>query len=123
MAVVVKRYEATDPMPEEYRDLLIRLLRIQADTETYLLTPKGWAQYAHIADLAPTMEDRAKVAHYLAEECRHGYMAYQLLKELGVEVTPEDFEGSRNLYVFEKWLESWAEFGMFNFLADRVGRL
>jgi len=50
-------------------------------------------------------------------------MAYQLLKELGVGVTPEDFEGSRNLYVFEKWLESWTEFGMFNFLADRVGRL
>ena len=122
MAGVMKRYEATDPMPEEYRDLLIRLLRIQADTETYLLAPKGWAQYAHIADLAPTLEDRAQVAHYLAEECRHGYIFYQLLKELGIEVTAEDFDGPRDLYVFDKWLESWTEFGIFNFLTDRVGR-
>lgn len=117
------RYEATDPMPEEYRDLLIRLLRIQADTETYLLFPKGWAQYAHVMDLAPTLEDRVKVAQYLAEETRHGLIAYKLLKDLGVEVTEQDFEGAhRDLYVFDKWLESWTEFALFNFLADRAGR-
>lgn len=119
----MRRYEATDPMPEEYRDLLIRLLRIQADTETYLLFPKGWAQYAHIVDLAPTLEDRVKAAQYLAEETRHGLIAYKLLKDLGVEVTEQDFEGEhRDLYVFDKWLESWTEFGLFNFLADRAGR-
>lgn len=120
---VMQRYEAMDPMPEEYRDLLIRLLRIQADTETYLLFPKGWAQYAHIVDLAPTLEDRVKVAQYLAEETRHGLIAYRLLKDLGVEVTERDFEGEhRDLYVFDKWLSSWTEFGLFNFLADRAGR-
>jgi len=120
--MVVKRYEPSDPIPDEYRDLLTRLLWIQADTETYILAPKGWAQYAHIADLAPTMEDRASVAHYLAEECRHGHIFYRLLKDLGVEVTEADFEGPRELYVFEKWLESWTEFAIFNFLADRAGR-
>jgi ring-1,2-phenylacetyl-CoA epoxidase subunit PaaA len=118
-----RTYEAMDLMPDEYRELLVRLLRIQADTETYLLFPKGWAQYAHIANLAPTLEDRVKVAQYLAEETRHGLIAYRLLRELGEDVTAQDFEGEhRNLYIFDRWLASWTEFALFNFLGDRAGR-
>lgn len=117
-----KPYEATDPMPEEYRELLIRLLMIQADTETRILFD-DWPRYARFPELAPTLEDRMVVISYLREEAGHGYMAYKLLADLGVHLTAADFEGKKHfVYVFDELPESWTELALFNCLGDRAGR-
>jgi len=122
MSLATKPYEATDPMPGEYRDLLIRLLMIQADTETRILFD-DWPHYARFPEFAPTPEDRMVTISYLREEAGHGYMAYKLLADLGVHLTAKDFEGKKHfLYVFDELPESWTELALFNCLADRAGR-
>ncbi|MGH7966623.1 MAG: hypothetical protein ACRERD_33140, partial [Candidatus Binatia bacterium] len=93
---VMKHYEATDPMPDEYRELLLHVLRIGADIETSLLFPET-DYLKHVIDFAPTPEDRIKIADLYVQELQHGYIFYQLLRELGITMTVDNFKGARKL--------------------------
>ncbi len=113
-------YEAADPMPADYRKLVLHLLWIGADVETTLLF-KETDYLKKIIDLAPTPLDRLQISHLYAQELEHGYIFYQLLKELGVEPTAEDFKGGRRVYFGEVALDTWTDVALMNCLSDRVG--
>lgn len=107
-------------MPEEYRDLILRLFYIQADAEIggpHLYVDKWLLR-------APTADDMWRVARIAAEEVDHFRKFNNLLKQLGssaddlIHKDPED----RMIDVFRHSMDAWVDFCTFSFLIDRVGR-
>src|SRR5713101_3434003 len=85
-----RTYEAHDPMPEEYRDLIIRLIK---ETGEFGST-KGYQRFlrevvTRIVDLAPDNASRVRVADFYADETRHGFIFEGLLRELGFDPVQE----------------------------------
>jgi ring-1,2-phenylacetyl-CoA epoxidase subunit PaaA len=109
-------------MPEEYRETLIRLLRVHADTEASVIFPEtDWIR-DHIA-FAPTPQDRVIEAAIYADEQRHGLLFYNLLRELGIEVTAEYFRGRRSLGFANLGVACWADVVLLHFLTEKAGML
>lgn len=108
-------------MPEEYKDLLVRLLTIQADCEIggpHVYGPR-W-----LLD-APTADDMFRIIHILAEEVDHFRGFNGLLKELGNDRSDllRSAPANRILEAFrETDIPSWAEVATFCCLIDRVGK-
>jgi ring-1,2-phenylacetyl-CoA epoxidase subunit PaaA len=108
-------------MPEEYRDLLVRLLTIQADCE--IGGPNVYGREWFLS--APTADDMYRVTHILAEEIDHFRHMDRLLRMIGVDRS--DLLRRRNP---ERFLEAfqvtdvptWADVATFCCLVDRVGR-
>lgn len=89
-------YEPGDPMPDEFREVLVRLLRVHADTEASVIFPEtDWIR-DHIT-FAPTAEDRVIEAGIYADEMRHGLLFAKLLREVGIEVSADYFRRERSL--------------------------
>jgi ring-1,2-phenylacetyl-CoA epoxidase subunit PaaA len=108
-------------MPEEYRDLLIRLLTIQADCEIggpHVYGPQWFLN-------APTSDDMFRVTHIIAEELDHYRHMDGLLRELGVDRSDllRRDNSERFLEAFRvPYAPSWADVAAFCCLIDRVGR-
>jgi len=117
-----KPFEADDPMPEEYREILIRLLKVHADTETSVIFPEtDWIR-SHM-NLAPTPEERVIEASIYADELRHGLIFYKLLRELGTEVTVDYFRKERTLDFANVPVETWMDVVLLHFLTEKAGML
>jgi ring-1,2-phenylacetyl-CoA epoxidase subunit PaaA len=108
-------------MPDEYRDLLVRLLTIQADCEIggpHVYGPQWFLN-------APSADDMFRLTHIIAEELDHFRGMFRLLNDLGVDRsdllrranTERDLEAFRVTDV-----PSWADVATFCCLVDRVGR-
>lgn len=107
-------------MPSEYRDLLVRVLRIQADCEIggpHLYFDK-WLLGA------PNGDEQFRVARTIAEEIDHFRKMNRLLLDLGFDATDRLFVPKPERYVdaFRADMPSWAEWCVFGFLIDRVGQ-
>jgi ring-1,2-phenylacetyl-CoA epoxidase subunit PaaA len=108
-------------MPEEYRDLVVRLLTIQADCE--IGGPNVYGRQWILS--APTSDDMFRLTHIVAEEIDHFRHMDRLLREIGVDRS--DLLRRRNT---ERFLEAfqttevptWADVAAFCCLIDRVGR-
>jgi 1,2-phenylacetyl-CoA epoxidase catalytic subunit len=108
-------------MPEEYQDLLVRLLTIQADCE--IGGPHVYG--AHWFLNAPTADDMFRVTHILAEEIDHFRMMNHLLNEIGQDRSGllRHTQGERYVDAFRVTdVPSWADVAAFCALIDRVGR-
>lgn len=115
-----KTFEAGDRLPDEYRELLYRLLKVAADTETSLLFPEtDWLK--GIIDLAPTPADRIRITRLYWEELNHGWFFYKIWEDLGVTPKADDYLGARDLYFASTPLETWTDVALMNCLSDRVG--
>lgn len=112
--------EDFDKMPKEYKELLIRVLLVQTDSELggpdlYL---DSWAREA------PTLEDQLLLVKTAYEEIDHHRRFAMVLEDLGVgtsEITKRR-RHERILETFRDPLENWAEMGTFGCLIDRVGQ-
>lgn len=109
-----------DKMDPEYRDLLGRVLTIQADCEIggpHLYTKD-------ILPSAPSKIDQLIVARTAAEEIDHYRKIARVAGDAGVDVSfvltwPNQ---KRYLDAFRGIIQSWEDFAVFGFLIDRVGR-
>jgi ring-1,2-phenylacetyl-CoA epoxidase subunit PaaA len=108
-------------MPEEYQDLLVRLLTIQADCEIggpHVYGPQWFLN-------APNAEDMSRVTHVLAEEIDHFRAMNNLLKSIGVDRSDllRHENSERFLDAFKVTnVPTWADVVTFCALIDRVGR-
>ena len=109
-----------DKMPKEYRELLVRVLIVQTDSELggpdlYLET---WLRNA------PTVQDQLLLAKTAYEEIDHHRRFGKILRELGVDPDPitRQRREDRMLETFRYPLETWGEMGAFGCLIDRVGQ-
>jgi ring-1,2-phenylacetyl-CoA epoxidase subunit PaaA len=115
------KIEAKDfaKMPQEYKDLLIKVLTIQADSELGgpHLYVESWILNA------PTAEDQMMLAKTAAEEIDHHRKFVKVLAELNVDVSEQikHRRQDRMLEIFRDPLETWADMGCFGTFIDRVG--
>lgn len=111
---------ALEAMPEEYQQLLARVLTIQADCEI-------GGPHLYVKDMlltAPTKVNQLIVARTAAEEMDHYRKIAVLAGEIGVDTSfllsiPNQ---KRYLEAFRGLISSWEDFAVFGFLIDRVGR-
>src|SRR5262244_2166363 len=75
------RIESVEEMTEEYRDNLIHLMTMQADSEL-----AGGYGYVPWITKAPGVEEKHVVAQIVKDEIRHATVMYGLLADLGVNV-------------------------------------
>src|SRR4029078_7279187 len=75
------RLESAAEMTGEYRENLIHLLTMQADSEI-----AGGHGYVPWITRAPTVEEKHVVAQIVKDELRHATVMYGLLADLGVDV-------------------------------------
>ena len=75
------RIEARDEMSAVYRDNLVHLMTMQADSEL-----AGAYGYVPWIMKAPGVEEKLVVAQIVKDETRHAKVMYDLLEELGVDV-------------------------------------
>ena len=111
---------ALEAMPEEYQQLLGRVLTIQADCEI-------GGPHLYVKDMlltAPTKVNQLIVARTAAEEMDHYRKIAVLAGQIGVDTSfllsiPNQ---KRYLEAFRGLISSWEDFAVFGFLIDRVGR-
>ncbi|HEY7362519.1 MAG TPA: Phenylacetic acid catabolic protein [Methylomirabilota bacterium] len=129
------RLESPEEMTPEYREYLVHLMTMQADSEL-----AGGYGYVPWITKAPTVEEKHVVAQIVKDEIRHATVMYGLLADLGVEVErhvqahDEIFTmridakadigtaritSDKRVNIFYYPIETWADFIFFNFCMDR----
>ncbi len=128
--------EATDPMTAEYRENLLNLMLMQADSELV-----GGYGYIPWISKAPSIEEKLIVANIVRDEVLHGKRMFTLLRDLGIDVDSrirehdEQFQfriddpnanigterkaADKRVNIFYYTIDTWTDFIMFNFCMDR----
>ena len=109
-----------EKMNPEYRELLGRVVTIQADCEI-------GGPHLYVKDIlpsAPTKADQLVVARTAAEELDHYRKIARVAGDMGIDVSfvvswPNQ---KRYLDAFRGIIKTWEDFSVFGFLIDRVGR-
>jgi ring-1,2-phenylacetyl-CoA epoxidase subunit PaaA len=118
-----QKFGEGDPLPDEYRELLVRMMSIQARIESeYMYCPE--LTLVVPLNLAPTPEDKVDYADFFSDEVRHASYWKAILKGLGVEVDREYLMRTpMPIYVFSMRDDNptWVDFAFFSFFADRQG--
>ncbi len=118
-------YEAHDPMPEEYRQLVIRLIK---ETGEFGST-KGMQDFlrtlvTRVIDWAPDLASRVRVADFYADETRHSFIMEGLLRQLGVDPVKEFGDGFltsiEGLHLLLTEINCWTDFALCTCLLDRA---
>ncbi len=121
-AAGVRKYETATEVPADMRELIVKLMVVQADTEFASIQ-----QHRPWLDRAPTLEDRWIEARIVADEARHGLQACRILRDFGEEGQQliDDLlsrpEGHHKLDAFNMRFDRWSDVGAFTFFVDRVG--
>jgi ring-1,2-phenylacetyl-CoA epoxidase subunit PaaA len=112
--------EDLEKMPTEYKELLERVLTIQADCEI-------GGPHLYVKDILPTAPSRVNqliVARTAAEEMDHYRKIAKLAGDIGKDTSPllSIPNQKRYLEAFRGVIKTWEDFAVFGFLIDRVGR-
>ena len=112
----MERIETAEQMTPEYRESLIHLMTMQADSEL-----AGGLGYVKWIGAAPTMHEKFMMAKIVKDEIGHAQMMYRLLGQLGVDVDRhiEEHQMGDRLDIFYYDIPTWNDLVMFNFLMDR----
>ena len=129
------RLESAAEMTPEYRENLIHLLTMQADSEL-----AGGYGYVPWITKAPTVEEKHVVAQIVKDELRHATVMYGLLADLGFDVESHvrqhdeiftmridagrdigtaRITSDKRVNIFYYPIDTWADFIFFNFCMDR----
>lgn len=129
------RLESAGEMTPEYREQLVHLMTMQADSEL-----AGGYGYVPWITRAPSVEEKHVVAQIVKDELRHATVMYGLLADLGVDVErhvqhhdemftmridasadigTRRITSDKRVNIFYYPIESWADFIFFNFCMDR----
>jgi 1,2-phenylacetyl-CoA epoxidase catalytic subunit len=115
-----QRFEEGDPLPPEYRELLLKMLRHEGERAGNKSFLGFMATCLDVAEtLYPTAEARLIKAEYLAEELKHAIMFHRLAVGLDPDFACRDVPYAH--YTFHLPRESWADDALFHFLVDLNG--
>ena len=109
-----------DKMDPEYKELLGRVMTIQADCE--IGGPQLYVR--DILPTAPTKVDQLIVARTAAEELDHYRKIARIAGDIGIDASFVLSRPNRERYVeaFRGKITTWEDHAVFGFLIDRVGR-
>lgn len=121
-----------EEMTEEYREHLLNLMMMQADSEL-----AGAFGYVPWIMKSPSIQETLTVAQIVKDEVRHARVMYRLLEQMGkdvqgyydshnfsLRVTDKDIGTERvaddkRVNIFYYPIDTWFDFIMFNFCMDR----
>lgn len=128
--------EVDSPMTADYRDNLLNLMTMQADSEL-----AGSYGYIPWITKAPSIEEKLITANIVRDEVLHGKRMFKLLEDLGIDVDTrikehdESFQqriddseanigterkaSDKRVNIFYYPIDTWTDFIMFNFCMDR----
>ena len=118
----IPKFDLNDPMPEDYRKLLVKLCCVEHGIEMISRTAildflsKVWAVGTY---QAPSPFERVRTASYCWQEVGHSEMFYNIAYDLDPELANEDLPVTQ--YAFHMDFPTWTELAAVNFLTDRVG--
>jgi 1,2-phenylacetyl-CoA epoxidase catalytic subunit len=114
------RFDEEEPLPEEYKTLLLRMLRHEGERAGNKSFLGFMATCLDLAEaLYPTAEARLIKSEYLAEELKHGIMFHRLAVGLDRSFALLDVPYAH--YAFHLPRETWADDAMFHFFVDLNG--
>jgi 1,2-phenylacetyl-CoA epoxidase catalytic subunit len=114
------RFDEGDPLPEEYKSLLLRMLRHEGERAGNKSFLGLMATCLDLAEsLFPDRETRLLKAEYLAEELKHAIMFHRLAVGLEHDFALRDVPYAH--YSFHLPRESWADDAYFHFFVDLNG--
>ena len=112
--------ENQDHMTAQYKDDLIRILTVSADTE--LVSAPA---YYNAARQAPSVNAMISALAIIQDEMGHAHIGYRLLEDLGVNKEEMIYRRAARQfkypYAFDVPLESWEELVVANAFYDRAG--
>jgi ring-1,2-phenylacetyl-CoA epoxidase subunit PaaA len=112
--------ETEDHMTAQYKEDLIRILTVSADTE--LVSAPA---YYNAARKAPSINAMISALAIIQDEMGHAHIAYRLLEDLGVNKEEMIYRRAARQfkypYAFDVALESWEELVVANAFYDRAG--
>ncbi|PYM91505.1 MAG: hypothetical protein DME04_19005 [Candidatus Rokuibacteriota bacterium] len=114
------RFDEDEPLPEEYRSLLTKMLRHEgerAGNKSFLGFMGTCLDLAEA--LFPTAEAKLLKAEYIAEELKHAIMFHRIAVGLQHDFALRDVPYAH--YTFHLPRESWADDALFHFLVDLNG--
>jgi ring-1,2-phenylacetyl-CoA epoxidase subunit PaaA len=113
-------YDEGDNLPDEYRTLLMKMLRHEgerAGNKSFLGLMGSCLEISEL--FAPNAEARLLKSEYLAEELKHAIMFHRLAVGLDQDFALRDVPYAH--YAFHLPKESWADDAFFHFLIDLNG--
>lgn len=116
----VYRFDEGDPLPEEYKALLLKMLRHEgerAGNKSFLGFMGTCLELAEA--LFPTAEAKLIKAEYVAEELKHAIMFHRLAVGLDRSFALRDVPYAH--YTFHLPRETWADDAYFHFFVDLNG--
>ncbi len=118
----IRKFETPEELPEKYRNLLKKMLFVQADTEFASVQ-----QHLEWQQNSPSPEDKWVLSRIVADEVRHGLTMTRLLKQFGKEGEQMVQKllarkiGEHTLDSFNIEFENWESVLAFTCFVDRVG--
>src|SRR5215468_9677855 len=130
-----ERLESPAEMTDEYREALVHLMTMQADSEL-----AGGYGYVSWIQKAPSVEEKHVVAQIVKDELRHAAVMYGLLGDLGFDVDDHvrrhdeiftmrieadadigtrRITSDKRVNIFYYPIDTWQDFVFFNFCMDR----
>jgi 1,2-phenylacetyl-CoA epoxidase catalytic subunit len=114
------RFDEGDALPDEYRSLLVKMLRHEGERAGNKSFLGFMATCLDLAEaLFPTAEAKLLKAEYLAEELKHAIMFHRVAVGLQHDFALRDVPYAH--YAFHLPRESWADDAWFHFLVDLNG--
>ena len=114
------RFEEGDPLPDEYRALLLRMLRHEGERAGNKSFLGFMATCLDLAEaISPDATSRLIKAEYLAEELKHAIMFHRLAVGLERDFALKDVPYAH--YAFHLPRETWADDAYFHFFVDLNG--
>jgi ring-1,2-phenylacetyl-CoA epoxidase subunit PaaA len=114
------RFDENEPLPAEYKSLLLRMLRHEGERAGNKSFLGFMATCLDLAEaLFPTEEAKLLKAEYLAEELKHAIMFHRLAVGLDRSFALLDVPYAH--YAFHLPRETWADDAMFHFFVDLNG--
>lgn len=112
--------ESEEHMTDQYKEDLVRVLTVSADTE--LVSAPA---YYNAARHAPSVNAMISALAIIQDEMGHAHIAFRLLQDLGLDKDKLIYErGARQFkypYAFDVPLDSWEELVVANAFYDRAG--
>lgn len=114
------RFEEGDPLPDEYRRLLVKMIRREgerAGNKSFLTLMAGCIELADA--LYPTQELKVLKAEYVAEELKHAIQFHRLALALEPALALRDAPYTH--YALRLDRGSWVDDAFFHFFMDLTG--
>lgn len=114
------QFEATDEMPEDYRRMVLRLLR---ETNEIGSVEVCWSQMLSMTTnvrFAPDPVSRVRFVEFCADEMRHQKIFDGVVRSMG-EVPDENFVSSIDGLNATSDIKDWLDIALLNTFIDRVG--